>query len=248
MFGRNHSAPKDMGRIPQVLKRHTFLLIADEVVCGFAAGHSIRFAAPMASARPSSRSARGLPTASAAFRPLVVRGLGCSAAGFPISNGPFRHGYTFSAHPVGAAAALAKLDILDTRASGAARADLGPSCIGTAPEHFLRRPYVAEVLGAGLLGRQFAQDPSSRANASSGRHVGAAGSPVWLGRHRTGLPTGTYLGSRAIDRFGDEHRDIVRRVHARVEAGDEDCKRLFLPRTFHRFPQLTTFCPAGCSH
>jgi L-2,4-diaminobutyrate transaminase len=161
--------------IQRVLDRHDILLIVDEVVCGFGR--------------------LGVPFGSLAYgiRPdLITIGKGLTSGYQPMSGamvgekvwrvlqqasdsqGPFAHGYTFSGHPVCAAAALANLEIIEREKLNEHVADVGPYLLERLRETFEGRPYVAEVRGAGLLAAvEFAQDPAQRARFEASKRVGA---------------------------------------------------------------------------
>ncbi|MEO1203249.1 MAG: aminotransferase class III-fold pyridoxal phosphate-dependent enzyme, partial [Pseudomonadota bacterium] len=100
--------------IQAVLRKHDILLIADEVICGFGRlGHW--FGSQALNIEPD----------------LITIAKGVTSAYFPLSGvmvsesvwrtlcegeakfGPFGHGYTYSAHPIGAAVGLANLDIIE---------------------------------------------------------------------------------------------------------------------------------------
>ena len=139
--------------IADVLERHDILLIADEVICGFGRlGYD--FGCLALGIRPD----------------LITIAKGVTSAYFPLSGvlvsekvwrtivegghkyGAFGHGYTYSAHPVGAAAALANLDVLEredlvTRAGR--RGTYLHRCLQSA---FGDHPLVGEVRGLGLIG------------------------------------------------------------------------------------------------
>jgi L-2,4-diaminobutyrate transaminase len=161
--------------IQRVLDRYDILLIVDEVVCGFGR--------------------LGVPFGSLAYgiRPdLITIGKGLTSGYQPMSGaivgekvwrvlqqgsdsqGPFAHGYTFSGHPVCAAAALANLDIIEREKLNEHVAEVGPYLLERLRETFEGRPYVAEVRGAGLLAAvEFAQDPAQRERFEASKRVGA---------------------------------------------------------------------------
>jgi L-2,4-diaminobutyrate transaminase len=207
--------------IQRVLERYDILLIVDEVVCGFGR--------------------LGVPFGSLAYgiRPdLITIGKGLTSGYQPMSgaivgekvwrvlqqasdsHGPFAHGYTFSGHPVCAAAALANLDIIEREKLGEHVADVGPYLIERLRETFEGRPYVAEVRGAGLLAAiEFAQDPAQRARFEASKRVGAQLAAACLeeGVIVRSMPHGDILGfappliiSRA------EIDDVVARVSKAV--------------------------------
>lgn len=208
--------------IQQVLKRHDILLIVDEVVCGFG-----RLGVPFGSQRYG-------------IQPdLITVGKGLTSGYHPLSGvivgervwqvlqqgsdmyGPFAHAYTFSAHPVGAAAALANLDILEREGLAENAASVGSYLLQRLRETFEGRPYVAEVRGAGLLAAvEFAQDPQARQRFDAERRVGAqlAAACMEEGVMVRALPHGDILGfAPPLVITRDEVDEIVSRVARAVE-------------------------------
>jgi L-2,4-diaminobutyrate transaminase len=151
-------------RVQAVLRKHDVLMIADEVICGF--GRLGRmFGSDVYGIVPD----------------LMTVAKGLTSGYFPLSGvlvaervwtvlrdaspemGAFAHGFTYSGHPVGAAAAMANLDIL-----------LGEDLVGNAArtgEYFQarlreevgRHPLVGEVRGLALIaGVELAADPARR--------------------------------------------------------------------------------------
>jgi L-2,4-diaminobutyrate transaminase len=203
--------------IQKVLARHEILLIADEVVCGFGRlGHA--FGSLACGIRPD----------------LITIGKGLTSGYQPMSgaivgekvwrvlqqgsdtHGPFAHGFTFSGHPVCAAAALANLDIIERERLNEHVADVGPYLLKRLRETFTGRPYVAEVRGAGLLAAvEFAQDPSQRARFEASKRVGAQLAAACLeeGVIVRSMPHGDILGfAPPLIITRDEIDDVVARV------------------------------------
>ncbi len=139
--------------IQEVLREHDILLIADEVICGFGRlGHP--YGCQALDITPD----------------MITIAKGVTSAYFPLSGvlvsekvwrtivqggeefGVFGHGYTYSSHPIGAAAALANLDIIDSESLVAAAGERGAylhRCLQTA---FADHPLVGEIRGFGLIG------------------------------------------------------------------------------------------------
>jgi L-2,4-diaminobutyrate transaminase len=139
-------------KIQAVLRKHDVLMIADEVICGFGRLGRV-FGSELYGIRPDlMTAAKGLTSAyfplSAVFVSEAVWTVLRDASP---QMGAFAHGFTYSGHPVGAAAAMANLDIL-----------LGEDLVGNAAkvgEYFQERlretlagqPLVGEVRGVGLI-------------------------------------------------------------------------------------------------
>lgn len=139
--------------IQEVLRHHDILLIADEVICGFGRlGHV--FGCNALNVEPD----------------LITIAKGVTSAYFPLSGclvsdqvwrtlvaggekyGVFGHGYTYSAHPTGAAAAMANLDIIDNDKLVERAASCGAYLHRKLRQAFADHPLVGEVRGLGLIG------------------------------------------------------------------------------------------------
>jgi L-2,4-diaminobutyrate transaminase len=134
-----------------VLRRHDVLFIADEVVCGFGRLGSW-FGIQQLGGQPDLITvAKGITSG---YAPLSACILSEDVWRVLADRGGarvFGHGYTYTAHPTCAAAALANLDILereDLLARALASGDLLRSKLREALQD---HPHVAEVRGAGLL-------------------------------------------------------------------------------------------------
>lgn len=201
MLGTGGLIPPPAGywdEIQQVLKRHDILLIADEVVCGFG-----RMGTPFGSQRYGIEpdlmtTAKGLtsaylPLSGAIIGEKVWKVLEQGSDRF----GPFAHGYTYSAHPLCAAAGVANLEIIEREKLVARAAENGPYLLEKLREAFDGRPYVAEVRGDGLLAAvEFAQDPKRRVRFDAARKLGAqlAAACVEEGVISRAMPHGDILG------------------------------------------------------
>jgi L-2,4-diaminobutyrate transaminase len=147
-------------RIQEVLRRHDVLLIADEVITGFG------------------RLGRPFGVEEYDIEPdLVTVAKGITSGYFPLSGclvservwevlvrgsaelGPFGHGYTYTAHPVAAAAALANLDLFESEGLFAQAAERGAYMQEKLRATFEGHPLVGEVRGLGLIaGVEFADN------------------------------------------------------------------------------------------
>jgi L-2,4-diaminobutyrate transaminase len=225
MLGTGGLIPPPEGyweEIQNVLRQHDILLIADEVICGFGR--------------------MGTPFGSQYFNiepDLITVAKGLTSAYLPLSGaivgekvwqvleqgsdtyGPFAHGYTYSAHPLCAAAGLANLELIERERLIPHVADVGPYFVRRLEETFAGRPYVAEVRGAGLLAAiEFAADPRARRRFDPGQKVGAQLSLACLeeGIISRAMPHGDILGFAppfVITR--EEIDDVIRRVAKAVE-------------------------------
>ncbi|MFO0997328.1 MAG: aspartate aminotransferase family protein [Alphaproteobacteria bacterium] len=160
--------------INRICRRHDVLLIADEVVCGFGRtgewfGSQLYGIEPDFMTLGKQLTAGYLPLSAIVMGPrvhdtLVGRG------------GEFRHGFTYSGHPVSCAVALETIRILEEDGIVArVKGDIGP--------YFQRRireladhPLVGEVRGVGLIGA--IELVADKANHTPFRPEGRAGALV----------------------------------------------------------------------
>lgn len=208
--------------IQNVLRRYDVLLIADEVVCGFG-----RLGVPFGSHRYG-------------IEPdLITIAKGLTSAYLPLSGaivgekvwrvleqgsdkyGPFGHGYTYSAHPLCAAAGVANLEIVERERLIEHVAEVGPYLQLRLQETFVGRPFVAEVRGAGLLAAiEFAEDPRAKRRFDPSRLVGAqlAAACIEQGVISRAMPHGDILGfAPPLIITPDEIDDVVGRVKLAVD-------------------------------
>ncbi|NNE52310.1 MAG: aminotransferase class III-fold pyridoxal phosphate-dependent enzyme [Sulfitobacter sp.] len=155
MLGTGGIVPPPAGYwegVQAVLKKHDILLVVDEVVTGFG-----RLGAMMGSdfygLKPDIMTiAKGLTSAYAPLSGSVV-----SDAVWEVLEqgtdtfGPFGHGWTYSAHPIGAAAGVANLRLIDELNLVRNAGDVG-SYLNTAMAEALGdHAHVGEVRGEGML-------------------------------------------------------------------------------------------------
>lgn len=138
--------------IQAVLKKYEVLLIADEVICAFGRVGGM-LASPMYGIEPDLMTlAKGLSSGYAPISAAMVGDKVWSAlqAGGP-EHGIFAHGYTYSAHPLGAAAALANIKIIEDEDLCENSREVGAYLLASLRERMAGQPLVGEVRGAGLL-------------------------------------------------------------------------------------------------
>jgi adenosylmethionine-8-amino-7-oxononanoate aminotransferase len=162
--------PNYWPRVREVCDRHGVLLIADEVVTGFGrTGHM--FGTRMWGVTADfwclakGLSSGYIPLGATAISSKVIEAFNGSD---PVM-GTINHGYTYGAHPVGAAAALATLDIIE-------REDI-PARAAREGEYFLARlramekrfRIVGDVRGVGLMaGIELVADKRTRTTFARG--------------------------------------------------------------------------------
>jgi len=155
MLGTGGIVPPPEGYWPAVqavLEKHDILLIADEVVTGFGRLGTM-FGSDFYGLKPDFMTiAKGLTSAYAPLSGSIVSDKVWSVLERGTDeNGPIGHGWTYSAHPIGAAAGVANLRLLDElnliQNAGEVGAYLKGALIDAVGDH----PNVGEVRGEGLL-------------------------------------------------------------------------------------------------
>ena len=184
--------------VQKVLRKHEVLLIADEVVCGFGRVGT-PFGSHLYDMRPD----------------LITIAKGLTSAYLPLSGvivgervweviergseelGPMGHGWTYSGHPLAAAAALANLDILEREKLTENARDTGSYLHEQFKKSFENHPLVGEVRGVGLLAAlEFVADKSKKQSFDSNWKVGAKVSAACLEQNliARAMPNGDILG------------------------------------------------------
>jgi len=138
--------------IVPVLRRHDVLLVLDEVVSGFGRLGTYWGSQTFKLEPDLITAAKGLtsgyfPMSACLVSPKVWQVIEAESA----KAGLFGHGYTYSAHPVGAAAALATLKILDDEKIVARVANNAPYLQQSLRAAVADHPLVGEVRGQGFL-------------------------------------------------------------------------------------------------
>lgn len=146
--------------IADMCRRHGILLILDEVMTGF--GRTARwFAGEHWGLRPDIvTSGKG---ASSGYWPLGL----CMASGevhaAVTDAGNFKHGFTWSHHPIGSAVAGAVLDVMKSEDLVAQVAGKGERCRERLRRALGDHPHVGDIRGIGLMtGVEFVADRASK--------------------------------------------------------------------------------------
>ncbi|MFC4299176.1 aminotransferase [Castellaniella hirudinis] len=171
--------------IQAVLAQYDILLIADEVVCGFG-----RLGTQMGSQKYGIQPdlitiAKGLTSAYAPLSGVIVgeRVWNVIAEGSR-KEGAMGHGWTYSGHPLCAAAAIANLNILEAERIPANAAAVGAYLNQRLHAEFDRHPMVGEVRGAGMLAAlEFMADGQARTPFDPALKVGAKVAAACMSRH-----------------------------------------------------------------
>ena len=138
--------------IQAVLDRHDILLISDEVVTGFGRLGSM-FGADHYGLRPDLMTiAKGLTSAYAPLSGSIVSDkVWAVLERGTDENGPIGHGWTYSAHPIGAAAGVANLELIDKLGLVKQAGEVGAYLNETMTEALGDHAHVGEVRGEGML-------------------------------------------------------------------------------------------------
>ena len=184
--------------IQAVLEKHDILLIADEVVTGFGRLGSM-FGSDHYGLRPDLITiAKGLTSAYAPLSGSIVsdRMWKVLERGTD-ENGPIGHGWTYSAHPIGAAAGVANLKLLDDLNLIANASSVGKYLNAAMTETLGDHPNVGEIRGEGMLcAVEFVKDRDSRTFFEASDKIGpqiasALAAEGVIGR---AMPQGDILG------------------------------------------------------
>jgi L-2,4-diaminobutyrate transaminase len=185
-------------RIQEVLRRHDVLLIADEVVTGFG-----RIGTPFGAHRYGIEPdlitvAKGLTSAYAPLSAAIVSEKVYAVLEEAADRvGPFSHGYTYSGHPLCAAAANAALDIVEREDLAGRAAATGAYLQRRMTAAFAQLPIVGEVRGEGMLAAvEFVADREAKLRFAPDLKVGARISKACLewGLIARAMPHGDILG------------------------------------------------------
>lgn len=184
--------------IQEVLNRHDILLVADEVVTGFGRTGSMFGSTHYGMTPDFITIAKGLTSAYAPLSGSIVsdRVWKVLEQGTD-ENGPIGHGWTYSAHPICAAAGVANLKLLDDLGLIANAAAMGKSLKSGLTEALAAHPNVGEVRGEGLLcAVEFVEDRDSRRFFDPARKIGPQLSAEMLKRGviARAMPQGDILG------------------------------------------------------
>jgi len=201
MLGTGGIVPAPAGywtAIQPVLKKYDILFIVDEVVTGFGRLGTM-FGAEFYGLEPDIMTiAKGLTSAYAPLSGSIVSGKVWDVLERGTDEfGPIGHGWTYSAHPVCAAAGVANLELIDRMALVANAREAGAYFNTRLREALADHPHVGEVRGEGLLAAvEFVEDKTSRAFFDPARKVGPSVTGA-LARHGVvarAMPQGDILG------------------------------------------------------
>lgn len=208
-------------RIQEVLDRHDILLIADEVVTGFGRLGAM-FGSDLYGMRPDLITiAKGLTSA---YAPLSGSIVGERVWKVLVEGtdrfGPFGHGWTYSAHPLGAAAGVANLKLIDQLGLVENAREVGAYLLDGLRAALGDHPNVGEVRGQGLLcAVEFVEDRAERRFFAPEGAVAARVNAALLRRGviARAMPQGDIIGlAPPLVLTRDDADEIVSGLHAAV--------------------------------
>ena len=180
------------------LKKHDILLIADEVVTGFG-----RLGTMFGSDHYGMESdiitiAKGLTSAYAPLSGSIVsKGVWEVLEKGTDELGPIGHGWTYSAHPIGAAAGVANLELIDKLGLVENAGTNGAYLLAQLSERLANHAHVADVRGEGMLAAvEFAESKSPLKLYDPAKKMGPAVAGA-LAKHNIiarAMPQGDILG------------------------------------------------------
>jgi L-2,4-diaminobutyrate transaminase len=184
--------------IQAVLKRHDILLIADEVVTGFGRLGTM-FGSTHYGIEPDIITiAKGLTSAYAPLSGSIVSdGVWAVLEQGTDEYGPIGHGWTYSAHPIGAAAGVANLKLIDDLNLVANAGETGAYLNAAMRDALGDHAHVGDIRGEGMLcAVEFVADRGGRAFFDSADKVGPRIAAALLAEGVIGraMPQGDILG------------------------------------------------------
>ena len=184
--------------IQKVLDKYDVMLIADEVVTGFGRLGSW-FGSEHYGMKPDIITiAKGLTSAYAPLSGSILSERVCEILDQGSEDlGPIGHGWTYSAHPIGAAAGLANLRLIESEDLIGNVRSTGAYFQDSMRAAFADHPMVGEVRGEGLLAAiEFVADKETRTFFDPALKVGAKMSAAALenGVIARAMPHGDILG------------------------------------------------------
>ncbi len=161
-------------KIQAVLKKYDILLVADEVICGFARtgnfwGCQTLDIEPDILTCAKAITSSYLPLSAVLVNEKVFSGLSAKSH----ELGTFGHGYTYSGHPVAAAVAVETLKIYDEINIVDHVRDVGAHFQAELRRRYADHPLVGEVRGVGLIaGIELVKDKAKKENFDPSAKVG----------------------------------------------------------------------------
>ncbi|WP_323794566.1 aspartate aminotransferase family protein [Nisaea sp.] len=209
--------------IQSVLKKHDILLIADEVVTGFGRLGSMMGCDHYGIEADIITIAKGLTSAYAPLSGSIISDKVWKVLEQGTDElGPIGHGWTYSAHPIGAAAGVANLDLIDRLGLVGNAKEMGAYFNKALADALGSHAHVGDVRGEGLLAAvEFVEDKEKRTFFDPSRKIGPAMASALLeqGVIARAMPQGDILGFAPPLCLTREEADII--VGATVKAAEK---------------------------
>ena len=184
--------------IQKVLKKHDILLIADEVVTGFGRLGTMFGSDHYGIEADIITIAKGLTSAYAPLSGSIISDKVWKVLEQGTDEfGAIGHGWTYSAHPIGAAAGVANLKLIDDLGLVKNAGETGAYLNRTMSEALADHPHVGDVRGEGMLcAVEFVADRDGRTAFDPAKKIGPAMAAAMLKRGviARAMPQGDILG------------------------------------------------------
>ena len=185
--------------IQAVLKKHDILLIADEVVTGFGRLGTMFGSDHYGIEADIITIAKGLTSAYAPLSGSIISDKVWNVLEQGTDeNGPIGHGWTYSAHPIGAAAGVANLKLINDLNLMENAGEVGAYLNASMQEALGDHPHVGDVRGEGMLcAVEFVKDRDSRTFFDAADKIGPQVSAALLAQDKViarAMPQGDILG------------------------------------------------------
>ena len=209
--------------IQPILEKHDILLIADEVVTGFGRLGSM-FGSQHYGLKPDLITiAKGLTSAYAPLSGSIVsKKMWAVLEQGTDENGPIGHGWTYSAHPIGAAAGVANLKVLDDLKLIENAKSVGAYLNAQMHDAIGNHPNVGEIRGEGMLcAIEFVADRETRTLCDPAAKTGPSIAAALLDQGVIGraMPQGDILGFAPPFCLTESEADeIIAKTKSAIEA------------------------------
>ncbi len=209
--------------VQKVLKKHDILLIADEVITGFGRLGTMMGSDHFGLKPDLITIAKGLTSAYAPLSGSIVSDKMWQVLERGTDElGPIGHGWTYSAHPIGAAAGVANLKLLDQLGLVANAGEIGAYLNRAMSDALGGHPNVGEVRGEGMLcAVELVKDRDDRVFFDAGDKVGPRIAATMLERGviARAMPQGDIIGfAPPLCLSREEADEIVAATKSAVDA------------------------------
>jgi len=200
--------------IQAVLKKHDILLVVDEVVTGFGRLGTMFGSNHYGIKADIITIAKGLTSAYAPLSGSIISDEVWNVLEQGTDeNGPLGHGWTYSAHPIGAAAGVANLKLIDDLNLVVNAGEVGAYLNTSMQQALGDHPNVGEVRGEGMLcAVEFVKDKDNRVFFDAADKIGIQVSATLLAQDKViarAMPQGDILGFAPPFCLTRQEADIV---------------------------------------